>query len=788
MAHPQLERELKAGFGHSFQAKPLANRRACPAVQASGQNCIWRRALWTFALVLVSAICLQTGEAQLETERVGDWGGEERLVFEGNQTFSRDNILNTLATSFEFHARSYPAAPLAEYLAWIEKTVWRGYQRSGFAQARVKVQADPQSHRIRVDIAEGPCFLGGDIKVSGLNAALAELLKTRLREAATMRTSETASGGPGFVWCWCEGRPISADPEGLADSERRVVAALAELNYHLAKVQVELALRENHRADVLIHIVDPGLAGVLDQIKVTGLKTNAREELLAFLGLRPGMALTGNVTNDVIRRLWDSGRFLTHSAKLSPLAEPGRFRLDIDVVECPAAPSLGQELTPEERACLKLREWMAHWQDRSEDWVVEAETMRNGRRLQGALVLGKEGLVFAARQSGATNRLLLHYALIVAPGQVGLYSGPQHSKLVGKDSRMRTMAFVNLAGQPGCGRKGISLTFGAGCLTGPKEVPFTFCLKLAPVVFLEFAHPDEAICRVEGGILSIRNAAATESDIALSSEAATGRLIRLETGNSESRHLAVRCEAGALARVVREIAAEGASFTNALDPRHPWHSSLAFLGRDLTDLLKAEFPEIQRLFGESFAAKLRPEEAWNLLATLGELPWGELLAPLERVTSLSPEEAEQFPLVLDRPVSASPSDEWLRVCGGALLRASDALWPRGSWPWAVLREAAFAAGGEYGYATNELDELVHSGKIGPLGCLVAAHTLGRFNPRLAVPLVQQGARHAKRRLYGLVLDAGNTHPPWSDVAIPYATPTWLPSLPRFSHCTFRRGC
>ncbi len=351
--------------------------------------------------LLVSAMNLGAGEVLPEPERVGDLGGEASLAFEGNQTFSQINILRALGMTLDFHAQSHPSAPLADYLAWLQQKTLRGYQQAGFAKAGVTVKADRQAQRIRVRITEGPRFVCGEVRVSGLDKTLAEQLTARLREAAAMPEPMKGTGIPGFGWPWSEGQHVPADPASLAAFERSVLEALTELNHHQAQVHVELALHEGRRqADLLIQVKKPGVLGTLAQIEVTGLKANPRDELLAFLQLRPGMALAGNVTNDAVRRLWDSARFRWQEAKLSPLAEPGRFKLDIAVVEYTNAPPLKQEFTAEEQAFLRLRDWVMQWKNRAEDWVLELEAGWEGHRGSAEVILDKR-----AWQSWAGNRL-----------------------------------------------------------------------------------------------------------------------------------------------------------------------------------------------------------------------------------------------------------------------------------------------------------------------------------------------------------------------------------------------
>jgi TPR repeat protein len=59
-----------------------------------------------------------------------------------------------------------------------------------------------------------------------------------------------------------------------------------------------------------------------------------------------------------------------------------------------------------------------------------------------------------------------------------------------------------------------------------------------------------------------------------------------------------------------------------------------------------------------------------------------------------------------------------------------------------MRDATFLAAGEARLATNDTARLAQAEDTGPLGCLIAAHALGRFDPRLTVAFSRQGAARA----------------------------------------------
>ncbi len=424
----------------------------------------WIRRAFVMGLATAAvALNLASAQSPVGSETLGDLGRKECLAFEGTQTFSREAILRPLEMRLEFHGRTDPAAPLADYLDWIEQTVRRGYQRAGFAKVAVSVQADRPAQRIRVGVVEGPRFRCGAVRVTGLDVALTEQLTNRLQEAAALLETTKGAGQPCFSWSWREGEHAPSDPNSLAGFEQSVVAALGELNRQQAEARVGLALDDSRlQADLLIQIQKPGVVGTLDQIEVEGLRVNSREDLLSFLQLRPGMPLSGNVTNDVLQRLYEAGRFSGHRATIEPLAEPGRYKLNLAVFEFTNAPPLTQKLSPEEQAFLKLRQWVLDWRQRPEDWLLEAQMTRNGRHASAEIVLGQEGLALLIRQPSTNQPLPFGLGLIAASAHLGFYSGSQQSKLTGKPTGTQLKSYLTLAGNPTDDTGRFNLTFGAG--------------------------------------------------------------------------------------------------------------------------------------------------------------------------------------------------------------------------------------------------------------------------------------------------------------------------------------
>lgn len=699
---------------------------------------------WWVVLLAFATLARAADPFPPATENVGELGQGARLVFDGNQTFSRENFLGTLTATLEFHARSHPGAPLAEFLNWIEQTLRRGYQRAGFAKASLSVTADRAAQHVRVRITEGPRFQCGDVRISGLDDELTTRLRRRLDQAAT-NSAVVSTGSPPLRWSWPEGRPAPTDALSLDASKQTVAAALGEMNRHDSEVEVEPAFDESRRrADLLVRIVKPGVPGVLDRIEVTGLQANTRDDVLKFLDLRPGVDAPGSLASDIARRLWESARFLSQSATLSPLTEPGRLRLGLEVTESPDLPALKLPLTAEQEAFLKLREWILGWPKRGEDWVVESTPNQGEHHLGTTIVLGHNGLAVVVRQAAPTREPALEYAAVAVPGSIAFYSGQQRQKLVGGGFRGQIQAAITLGAHPP-DTEGRSRDLMVGAFLAPArepaEAPFAVWFELTPAAFLLFRRDFDGACQVEDGVLSARTAPGLEKEpMELAADAKTGRLIRWSGGGEQGTRWQVRSEAGALVRVRRQIDETTAAFTHAQGPKFPYTSAVAFLIADALAWAAAWGSGLQPSV-EGAAAPTGP----RVFGALRDLPWGYLLEPLERSWFGGPrhDDAEDFPFVPEASALSQLSwQEWLALWGGWVLRANDAVWPRGSWPWAIVRDATLIVAGKSRLAATELEAVAQAEDTGPLACLVAVRVFGRLDPELAVPFARQGALRA----------------------------------------------
>src|SRR2546428_6717569 len=110
-----------------------------------------------FAAVLCSSLCrgadIPPATNAGPSIPVGDLGRKEALMFQGNKTFTKEQILRALAWQMDYHLAAHPAGSLTNYLAQMERKISLGYQRAGFPGVSVKALGETKTHRIVIEVS-----------------------------------------------------------------------------------------------------------------------------------------------------------------------------------------------------------------------------------------------------------------------------------------------------------------------------------------------------------------------------------------------------------------------------------------------------------------------------------------------------------------------------------------------------------------------------------------------------------------------------------------------------------
>jgi hypothetical protein len=254
--------------------------------------------------------------------------------------------------------------------------------------------------------------------------------------------------------------------------------------------------------------------------------------------------------------------------------------------------------------------------------------------------------------------------------------------------------------------------------------------RFEPSALLALAHEHEAKCSIRDGVLTVRDNHGTNIRINVS----TGRLFEVGSEKSTDR---LTFQKGRFDRNWKEVQTAAAKHANSLDHQRPVHSIGQFMAAEepLWDLL-LRFNNQTDKKGEKGKPKIDPvalRAARKLLAKGILDPFDDLLAAWR-----SDWNELSFEGMEDLSTQAIGS---VGVVAWWTLPVIDAVFPRGSWPWALGRQAVLASLGRPEGASEEFFKLYASHRGGPVSCLLASVTAELLGSGMARPLAGKGLGH-----------------------------------------------
>jgi tetratricopeptide (TPR) repeat protein len=689
-------------------------------------------------------------------ETVGNRGRKEALIFEGIETFSKEDIVFVLWQQMDFHLAARRGAPLQAYLDTLKKLIGDGYRHGGYGEVRVEAATDKNSSNIVVRVKEGPRYLCGDIQlICGQTQLTNTLLQRKLVEALSYsgqsrRRSEPASNeelepllgrspaeaSTSGISTGTEERPVLWDAHAHVcfdqPTQRALERLAAKMLADLGCVDPGLDLKlapdaARKRADLVITVTDEKMRSLLDgsvrtriqQIEVSGTSRNTREEVLNYLDVKPGMEMRDSLREDLRKKLRSSGRFLMHDVSLSPLSEPGRLKLVISLADLDEAPPLKEELSPEIKAWLRFGDWLGDMKHRPED-VVLALTPTNKFGWGGEVVISPSGIAGIVSSSGSNLPPGFTYGFIWSPNHSGLYSGVTRRKLIAKGAGRGGVFAVRAVPNPNPALgPPFSVTAGGGFASG-SSASLQVQLDFPPAFYLHCSHQVSNLTSAGGVLIAAPREVEDSGKFQLKLDTATGRLLSGVAEITNGLSMRVNSEKGAFRRVIKEIANATTEYTNASAAEPSLITSVIFL---ITEGLRAAAAL------ETLATNQMPSQLAQVTArvdrwagTLEKLDLDECFEPLQRL--MGSNTVSSFFVPADEEATAKPlpgaNPQLLMLGQWLVFNHLDELVPPGSWPWALCREYVFNSYAAPSYTDAEILSLSQSPDLGPFGCKLMA--------------------------------------------------------------------
>lgn len=695
-------------------------------------------------VVCFSCLCVSPVHAD-KPLLVREHGDLSRLEITGCHTFTAKSIRRALEANLELLPAARPLAPLTTFERTLQRLIEEGYWSAGFPDVRVAVAWEEQRGVVVVQIEEGPRLDCGDVRISGTEDMLADVLRRAMIERAApsrsigVRPAETDAARDkeppdgaeeDSEPVWQPGEPASFHPSLLRRVEQLAETVLREAGWWRPSLRATLARRDAAAtADLVIDVRDPGVRAVVREIAVEGNERDARESILAYLDLREGVPYSTELEQSIRQRLCDSGRYRDTQCRLEELVDQeGALRLHIRVWEYSASPPLDQPLDDADQVLVKAAQWLSRLGPSDHDLVVRVEwnrdsdgPLRLGRREFASIrlrliVSGRRGCLLEAELVPLDQPAPVRFAVAVEPERMHwcsslsgrIYGGPFREPIALQPT-------VRLKGEREIGPEGgqVSLTGHMKLNSGKQAASTSFQFDAAPVVFLDARrrHGGEASLDEERLVLH-------GPSFRIVVDRASGQLLECDFLNEETRAIVFTVRTG---RRAFEAAWQEISPAQAAAGHGPVVTDVVPVRALLTD----ELPEVLAFLGyDPFSGP-----------SIGARFIGRELQRLEerRTTNMEPK-----PPAFAIPFPNDGENAGQRGFFQAALAFNAQLFRRDSRPGTLGRELVAALALQDADAWKNVQTLLESTHNGPLLYWYAAEVFRFVNPALAVRLAETG--------------------------------------------------
>lgn len=528
-------------------------------------------------------------------------------------------------------------------------------------------------------------------------------------------------------------------------------------------------------ADLVVEVAEEGPELLIGEIEFIGLERYSRADMLKLLGLKIGDVYDRKCQTRIDRILWNSARFLdcdllykssnwgrpltennknesTTQANTTPAAAPSTStaalmakygapakkdasqsaapsafgKLLVKVTELRSAPPLEVDFTPEQKAMLKFRSWLAASTARGDEFALRA-----GRKDDWSLeiiIAPQHGFLvewsYRSSQAGGARRT---FGLESTADAVALYVFDQGKKLEFKPTGLTVvldfaMAHSNVESQQP------ALRAGTGARTskeGQTEPMLLLKSRFTPAAAVALGTPtadrtDDAECKLVDGVLIHDLYFRTRID------AATGKLLGTEVrkrADDEEPELfgadrvSIEVKPGLLAARQKGWRERTAKLRNEYDTAKPVASFVNFL---------------------------LDEPAWSDLDAFEDDPTKPVWKPFIGLLRKARDADLVVPLVeaweaYDK--TQTGDGRFLSYSNDLYARLADVAFPRDSWPWLQTREFGLVSLQRSRHTQQALERGAAEAGWGPLafGCAAAGSKKFEYY-YLAEPWAEQGMK------------------------------------------------
>ena len=678
-------------------------------------------------LAVLFAICSHTvGQAQTLVGRYGDLSSME---IQAAETFSAEEIRSGLLRDGESLVAAHRLAPLVELPLTIEERLTAGYQRAGFANAKVTVGLDSEKTRLMATVSEGPRYFNGDIRIDNATEISTDQLKARLtqpfspKEAVTPVIYEQENGKIAY-WLdkegkklkdsepvWVEGEPTQWDFTAQKRYAESLRLAFADLGFR--DVDFNFALvpsPDAPAADLVVQIHDAGIPAKPVRIEIDGNKRDTDQAILDYLKLSIDTTISTKREARIHHDLWQSGRYISVNVEVQPPSRYEGYVLVLTLVESPFAPAIDQPLSREQQALLKMGRYVSNTENWDSDMVLSAKT----ENYVGKFILSpQEGFLFSC---GLQSTALQAFNLVGSQRELACCLPEKNSlfrvPLLESVARLRlnlklNQEYPNELDKPFAIKMSAELESNEkfeGAVNSPLDVKLQItpaaCIALASAYNAKSSWNDQVLTiETQKGLLEIN-----------AQEGTLNSVFRKTEGGA----LEIAFQPGQYQKSAAALHSMGVSHKNSFKAQQPIRSSTEFLlGADMINVLDELFMAAEDNPLMSYDRK--SAEAWHSILLLGLAdPLDEFLGHLEKS-----KQDDKFMI----PITHRESSTDLNYIALLAMGFTNELFPYDCWVCHVSSETCLALSGHGKYVEQALQYWQKSEEIGPCGCLTIAFLL-----------------------------------------------------------------
>lgn len=710
----------------------------------------------------------------------------QTLQFEGQQSYTLEQIANGLSKSTVYWAAAHRSAAAESFPDVVCRLVRAGYLHAGFADVEVRLlREEGEETPFRFLIKEGERYRCGQITFAPNNAFSSQ---EKLRQILSKPPSGDRSEYVPVAW--------TIDQPALMDEalnplnfEHNVNAFLAGSGSHL-KGEVTITRRTNLKvADMHVDFKEKHHPFVLGAIEVEGSLNNSKEDVLEFLQLKTGMAFDDGLGNRIKKKLRASARFLKHEISFEKDPSKGLVKMGVQLRDFKDAPALKQSFSPGDAAILGFVEKLQDLSDWKKDLVMHFKVKHLDRVTLQALhqivdpllapnrvvseiqlILSSEGFMLSVLddKTDGVNEPLVALGFSPKTGFVFFLPDLQKKYIATADDIPSSAGGVTILADmlpiPDPGEDGSLFNFmlGLGFNTQHQHsFKEMLALNIAPVVSIGFINREGVKTEIKDDSLSIKKKF-ENMDLLMKLDLTHHSLALLELHDTETSRLLMEAfmQSDALHKSMTSIIDATNSSANTFDRSNPFGSFLGFL----TEWISPAFFEAAESYqGSSQQAGIfarlvsktgllvqrvwKPKEKGNF--QLGRLDWSDVVQqngmeiPVRTIgekLALKLRNKAESDAVAGKNHTAPTSNPFQQIALTVLFQFKDDLFPRGSWPWMMSIESMLLHERASSHSEQILLELARSSRIGPFGCLVASYLLETVGSRRAMDAALKGQR------------------------------------------------